>query len=215
MMEPHQITACAGMVGIAAGTIFVGMNTTINSLVMPTLFLGGPCDNPSRASPDFMTLSTSTTVTSAAHLNRQWQEVYKRGIIIGPSSAVISGICYLAAAYYSPVANDLARQPFGRSPGPFSLVRQLYVAGSVISLSIPMYTFFAMMSTNNELNRRGDELSMGKVKPERVVGEEATATVTLVKKWTCFSKIRVLICLASVGCGAAAHILGVSCLRTL
>ncbi|KAK9802203.1 putative Noranthrone monooxygenase [Seiridium cardinale] len=79
-LDPTKLPLTGGILGILSTHLFYSMNTTINYLTIPTVFLGQPPkDHSQPASPAFLVASTGTAASPASHLNRQWQEIYWRG----------------------------------------------------------------------------------------------------------------------------------------
>ncbi|KAK6074040.1 putative N-acetyltransferase, GNAT family [Seiridium cupressi] len=184
-VDPAKFPLTCGVLGILSTHLFYSMNTTINYLTIPTVFLGqSPKGDSQPASPAFMVASTGTPVSPVLHLNRQWQEIYWRGHRVGPASAIFSGITLGAASYSSQN----------------SLNGWLFALGAAVALTAWPYTFSAMVPTNDELHRRGDAVTKG-VERKKECDERETAA--LLAKWVRLSKVR-------ANLGLAATILGVA-----
>lgn len=171
-LDSARVSQICATLGILSTTIFFSMNTTINYLTMPTIFLGQPPRKGSQlASPDFMISSTGTPASPSSHLTRQWQELFWRGHRVGPTSAIFSAVTLGSAAYFS------------RSP----VNGRLFAIAAGSALTAVPYTLLVMLPTNAELHRRGDAITEG-VQEKKGIDEEDTTA--LIRKWVGMSKVR-------------------------
>lgn len=170
--------------GILSSSAFVGMNTTINYITMPTLLLGHLPQAKSQADSNRSSSNTGTI----SHLNRQWQEVYNRGHLVGPALAVLGGISYGSAAYF--VEEAIAKRVFG--------------AAAVSMIAVVPYTLLFMVPTNNELHERANAAGKG----SSTAHSDKQSTLDLVLKWVSMSKTRANIAFVSVCLGLAGLYLG-------
>jgi hypothetical protein len=187
-VDSHKATLTCGLLGILSTTVFYSMNTTINYLTIPTVFLGHPPSQGSKTlAPGFLIRSTSEPASSVSHLNRQWQEIYWRGHRVGPASAIFSGIVFGAASFLSYHSEAIK-----------SSRHLLFAAAGAFAMSAYPYTVFAMVPTNDELHRRGDAITEGLAgKKDFDDGE----TAALLAKWVRLSKVRASLALIATVLG--------------
>lgn len=189
-MDPAKLTTLSSTLGIMATTIFLSMNHTINYLTIPSLLLGSPLSPGATASKAFKVPATEAPETTPNHLNRQWQEIYNRGHLIGIPTAIGGFAAYLTAAYFSKAAGGEA------------LNSRLFLAAGVVALSVTPYTLVFMVPTNNALHARGDALSAGR---EGKGSEEET--MAMLRKWVRMSKVRANLAVLAVGLAVAGVVL--------
>ncbi|ETS84296.1 hypothetical protein PFICI_02321 [Pestalotiopsis fici W106-1] len=189
-MDSHKATLTCGLLGVLSTTVFFSMNTTINYLTIPTVFLGHPPLHSSEASASgFLVRSTEKPASAVSHLNRQWQEIYWRGHRVGPGSAIFSGIALGAASFFSSHGQAI-------KPGRWLL----FAAAGAIAMSAYPYTVFAMVPTNDELHRRGDAITEGLAEKKDFDEGE---TAALLAKWVRLSKVRASLALIATAFGVA------------
>lgn len=189
-MDNSTIVRAATTVGIISTTTFWSMNFTINHLTFPSLLLGGVPKSSVKAdqlSPRFLTASTDETQVSNALLNRQWQEMYWRGHRWGPASAILSGVAFLNAAYFSDAE---------------SISRYCYAAAAVAAVSVVPWTLAIMVPVNDELHRRGDAQRLAEDKGEsKEIKGDGRDFMTLIRTWLGYNNIRASLALISTVTG--------------
>ncbi|KAH8178994.1 hypothetical protein LIA77_00513 [Sarocladium implicatum] len=191
-MDNSTIVRAATTVGIISTTTFWSMNFTINYLAFPCLLLGGVPKSSvpaNKLSSRFIVPSTDETQVSDALLNRQWQEMYWRGHRWGPASAVLSGIAFLNAAYFST---------------PESIPRYCYAAAAAAAVSVVPWTIAIMVPMNDELHRRGDAQRLAEDKSEtNEIKGDGRDLMTLIRTWLFYNKIRASLALVGTVAGIA------------
>ncbi|KAK9769938.1 putative Noranthrone monooxygenase [Seiridium cardinale] len=188
-LDPTKLPLTGGILGILSTHLFYSMNTTINYLTIPTVFLGQPPkDHSQPASPAFLVASTGTAASPASHLNRQWQEIYWRGHRVGPASAILVG-------------SHLAPRPIPVKSRTMDGCSHL---APPTALTAWPYTLIAMVPTNDELHRRGDAVTEG-VGRKKACDERETAA--FLAKWVRLSKVRANLGLVATILGVAALLL--------
>lgn len=195
-MDSQSIINIASTVGIISTTTFWAMNLTMNHIAFPAVLLGGVPKSPAKAaesSSRFFTPSTDTPESLRPFLTRQWHEIYMRGYLWGPPSAIISGASLLTAAYYS---------------GPESTQRYLYLAAAIAAMSVMPWTLSVMIPINNELVRRADSerLALEKGEPKEVKGD-GRDLVTLIRSWVSGNEVRAYAAMVATGAAVTASLL--------
>jgi hypothetical protein len=194
-MNPLGIVKIASTTGIISTTTFWSMNFTVNHLTFPALLLGGVPKSSSKSSElssRFITPSTNDSQVSLPFLNRQWQEVYWRGHRLGPFSAILSGVSFVTAAWFS---------------DPKSSQQYLYAVAAVAALSVIPWTILVMVPDNDELHRRGDAQRLaadkGEQKEEKGDGRH---TMKLIRYWLFYNDVRASLALVATVAGVAASL---------
>lgn len=178
-----NLSVLCGTAGVFTCFGFFCMNTTINYITMPSIFLGAPVQNKSQApSKRFIVPASDNPASAVPQLSRQWQEVYYRGHKVGPAGALGGGFTFGTASYLAETI----------------VATRVFAAAAVASFAIVPYTLVFMLSTNDELHRRAT--ASGKD-----VDEEKT--LRLLSKWVGMSKTRANIALVAACLGVVGIII--------
>lgn len=192
-MDSVIIPKIAGTLGIISTTTFWSMNFTVNHLTFPALLLGDvpkSSVSPSGLSKRFLIPSTDELQVPRAFLTRQWQEIYWRGHHWGLPSAILSGLSFLNAAYFSAAA---------------SKQRYLYIAAAITAVSVVPWTLMIILPINKELHRRGDAQRLGADKEHvQEVKGDGRDLITLLGDWVSYNNVRASLAMMSTFIGVAA-----------
>lgn len=190
-MDPADIVKIAGTAGIISTTTFWSMNFTINYVTFPALLLGDvpkTTSSPSR----FLIPSTSSPFSPSPFLTRQWQEVYWRGHRWGPASAILSGVAFATASWFS---------------GQKSNQQYLYATAAVAAVSVVPWTLAVMVPVNDELHRRGDaQVGGGGTEAGKEAKGDGRDVLDLVRDWLLYNNVRASIALVGTVAGVMAYL---------
>lgn len=192
-MDPALIVKIASTAGIISTTSFWAMNYTINYLAFPALLLGDipKASNLPQSSARFFAPSTDDAYSSRHFLNRQWQEVYWRGVRWGPPSAIISGVSLLTASWFSASGSN---------------EQYLYATAAVAAMSVMPWTLLVLVPVNEELHRGADaqiSTAKGNNAEKEAKGNESDV-VALIRAWVRYNDVRATMALVATGAAVAA-----------